>query len=83
MTNKQKWVDELIKECKKNFKDQNKNDLDTFKGVTKSIVRDALKALDKTWALWELEPDSKNLREQFHLLEHYLAYLIRFCEGKA
>lgn len=82
MPQKQNWIDDLIKECRKNFHKRNKNDPETFKKITESIVEDALKTLDKTWALWEIEPDSKDLREQFHLLEHYLSYLIRFCKGK-
>ena len=84
MANKQKWVDELIEECVRNVSNHNKkmNELEMFKAVTKSIVKDAEKTLDQTWALWEIDPDSKELREKFHLLEHYLSYLFRFCEGK-
>ena len=67
MTNKQKWVNEIIEECVKNATNSNKkmNESEMFKAVTKSIVRDAAKTLDETWASWEVEPDSKELREKF------------------
>ena len=84
MSNKQKWIDGVIEECVRNATDSNKtmDGLEMFKAVTKSIVRDAAKTLDETWALWEIETDSKTLREKFHLLECYLSYLSRFCDGK-
>ncbi len=82
MADNEEWVEKIIEECARNASDRKMNETETFKAVTKSIVRDAAKVLDETGALWELEPDSKELREKFHLLEHYLSYLFRFCEGK-
>ena len=49
------------------------------KGVTRSIVVDALKVMDD---MWEDCQDSPSLAENYYLLRHYLSYLKRFCEGK-
>ena len=49
------------------------------KGVTKSIVEDALKVMDDMWVDCQ---DSPRLVENYLLLRHYLDYLKRFCEGK-
>ena len=49
-----------------------------IKGVTRSIVVDALKVLDDMWVDCQ---DSPNLIENYYLLRHYLSYLKRFCEG--
>jgi len=57
------------------------NNLEGFRAVVKVVVRDALKALEDTQAEWEIDHNSQELREKFHLLRHYLDYLRRFCEG--
>jgi len=57
------------------------NNLEGFRAVVKVLVKDALKALEDTQVEWELEHNSQELREKFHLLRHYLDYLRRFCEG--
>ena len=49
------------------------------KGVTRSIVVDALKVMDDMWTDCQ---DSPRLVENYYLLRHYLDYLKRFCEGK-
>jgi hypothetical protein len=51
-----------------------------FKGVTRSLVVDALAVLDDMWEECQESPD---LREKCYLLYRYLNYLKRFCEGKA
>ena len=51
-----------------------------IKGVTRSLVVDALAVLDD---MWEECQESPNLRENCYLLYRYLNYLKRFCEGKA
>ncbi len=51
-----------------------------FKGVTRSLVVDALVVLDK---MWEECQNSPELREDYYQLHHYLDYLKRFCDGKA
>ena len=51
-----------------------------IKGVTRSLVVDALAVLDD---MWEECQGSPNLREKCYLLYRYLDYLKRFCEGKA
>ncbi len=51
-----------------------------FKGVTRSLVVDALAVLDD---MWEECQQSPNLRENCYLLYRYLDFLKRFCEGKA
>lgn len=57
------------------------NNLEGFKAVVKVVIRDALKALEDTRVEWELDHNSQELRERFHLLHHYIDYLRRFCEG--
>ena len=51
-----------------------------FKGVTRSLVVDALVVLDKMWEECQHSPE---LREDYYQLHHYLDYLKRFCDGKA
>ncbi len=51
-----------------------------FKGVTRSLVVDALAVLDKMWEECQHSPE---LREDYYQLHHYLDYLKRFCDGKA
>lgn len=48
-----------------------------FKAVIKSVLGDALKALEETEAEWELDHNSQELREKFHLLHHY-QYFVNF-----
>ncbi|MBU3959179.1 hypothetical protein KJ644_05310 [Candidatus Dependentiae bacterium] len=57
------------------------NNLEGFRAVVKVLVKDALKTLEDTRVEWELEHNSQELREKFHLLHHYLDYLRRFIEG--
>lgn len=56
------------------------NNLEGFKAVVKVLARDSLKALEDTEMEWELNHNSQELREKFHLLRHYLDYLRRFIE---
>ena len=56
------------------------NNLEGFKSVVKILARDSLKALQDTEVEWELDHNSQELREKFHLLRHYLDYLRRFIE---
>jgi hypothetical protein len=74
----------VLKGCLKNIpKNDNKsNDLEAFRAIVSSLVGDIEKMVNETWAVWELEPDSKELRERFHLLERCLSYIRRFCEGR-
>ena len=51
-----------------------------IKGVTRSLVVDALAVLDR---MWEECQNSPELREDYYQLHHYLDYLKRFCDGKA
>ena len=57
------------------------NNLEGFKAVVKVLARDSLKTLENTQVEWELDHNSQELREKFHLLRHYLDYLRRFVEG--
>ena len=47
----------------------------------KVLARDSLKALENTEVEWELDHNSQELREKFHLLRLYLDYLRRFVKG--
>jgi hypothetical protein len=49
------------------------------KGVTRSIVVDALKVMDDMSMECQNSPP---LAENYNLLRHYLDYLKRFCEGR-
>jgi hypothetical protein len=82
MSDNEEWVDRIIEECVKNAHDKNMNELEMFKAVTKSIAKDAGNTLDETSALRELDPDSKEIRKKLFLIQHYVSYLFRFCEGK-
>ncbi len=57
------------------------NNLEGFKTVLKVLIKDAGMALEDTKIEWELNHNSEELREKFHLVCHYLEYLRRFCEG--
>ncbi len=49
-----------------------------FKGVVKSLMQDASKVL----ALLELEVTGPEAERLMELLDHYLSYTERLCEGK-
>ncbi|MFQ6067745.1 MAG: hypothetical protein ACE5K3_10810 [bacterium] len=77
------WLKRVIDECnKKAGSAERKSNLELFKGVANSLVKDALKVLEEIEVEWELDHNSQELREKYYLLRHYLDYLRRFCEGK-
>jgi hypothetical protein len=55
------------------------NKADRIKGVTLSLVVNALAVMDD---MWEDCRNSPELAENYYLLRHYLSYIKRFCEGK-
>jgi hypothetical protein len=55
--------------------------LDMFKGVTRDLAVNALKAATDMEAAFRACPQSLGeAEEQYCLLRHYLDYLIRFCD---
>ncbi len=80
--NDEKWLKKIINDVFNEAKAKGLSEFDCFKAVMRSVLIDALKALEDTGAEWELDHNSQELREKFHLLHHYLDYLKRFCEGK-
>ena len=72
------WLKTMLSEVENQMRE---NNFEGFKAVVKVVVRDALKALEGTQVEWEIDHNSQELREKFHLLRHYLDYLRRFCEG--
>lgn len=72
------WLKETLSDIEVQMRE---NHLEGFKAVVKSVVRDAMKALEDTQVEWEVDHNSQELREKFHLLRHYLGYLKRYCEG--
>lgn len=77
------WFKKVIDDCyKKENSGEKKSDLELFRGVADSLVKDALKVLEDIEIEWELDSNSKKLRDKFYLLRHYLDYLKGFCEGK-
>jgi hypothetical protein len=82
MNDNQKWLERVNRECTGNSFEADLDELSMFRAVAKTIVGDAGKSLEETWALWELDSASPQIRENFHLLRQRLSYLFRFCEGK-
>ena len=79
-----KWLEGLIEECAESLakKSKTNEELAVFRLVITRFTKQTERMLDETWALWELEPDSRKLREKFHILEKHLSYVRRFCQGK-
>ena len=80
--NDEKWLNKAIEDIFKEAKSKGLNKFVCLKAVMRSVLIDALKALENTEAEWELDHNSQELREKFHLLRHYLDYLKRLCESK-
>jgi hypothetical protein len=72
-----------LKLLKRSPQKENSTDGYHFKPGARNVIISAASVLDETWALWEIDPSSKNLREKFYLLEYYLDYLKRFSEEEA
>jgi len=47
MSDNEEWVEKIIEECIRNASNKKMNELETFKAVTKSLVRDTGKTLDE------------------------------------
>ena len=75
----EEWLKKVIDDIWKEADAKGLNKFDCFKLVIKSVLVDALKALEDTEVEWELDHNSQELREKFHLLRHYLDYLTRYC----
>ena len=73
------WLEKALGEIETQMR---QNNLEGFKAIVKSLVRDAMKALEDTEVEWELDHNSKEIREKFAVVRHCLDYLKRFCEGK-
>ncbi|MEW5803266.1 MAG: hypothetical protein AB1847_14310 [bacterium] len=69
-----------LKSVKRFTKKEDADVKDHFKTVARHVTTSAASVLDETWAIWEIDPSSKELREKFSLLEYYLDYLKRLCE---
>jgi len=78
----EKWLKKAIDDVFREAKSKGLKKFDCFKAVIKSVLNNAFKALEDIEVEWELDHNSQELREKFHLLHHYLDYLKRFCEGK-
>jgi len=77
------WLKKAIDDCyKKEGFVEEESHLELFKGVANNLVKDALNVLEEIEVEWELDHNSRELREKYYLLRHYLDYLRRFCEGK-
>ena len=73
------WLEEILNEVETQMRE---NNLEGFKAVIKSLDAGAMKVLDETEDLWGKNANSKEMREKFIVLRHYLDYMKRFCEGK-
>lgn len=59
------------------------SELFRFKAITRNIAQKALMTLDDITAEeMQGEKRPKSRIEKYYLLNHYLSYLKRFCEGK-
>lgn len=84
-TKDERWLKKALKECfenrgKKVSKD--KQLLEGFSMLIRYTVQNMKDNLDKTRALWEENPASEELREQFDSLANCLSYLERYCREK-
>jgi hypothetical protein len=69
-----------LKIIRRSLHEENAEVKDHFKTVVRDVIISMAGVLDQTWALWEIDPSSEDLREKFSLLEYYLDYLKRFLE---
>lgn len=53
--------------------------LELFRGVVRSLVRDAVRVLKEMRCSDDL---SASAQERMQLLNHYLSYLARLCDGR-
>jgi len=79
----EEWLRKVINDVFKEAKSKGLDKLNCFMAVVRSVLVDALKALEDTEVEWELDHNSQELREKFLLLHHYLDYLKRFCESRS
>lgn len=86
MFNDDEWLKKVINDATKgiaDFKARSGNaDLDAFRGVTRSLVKGALNALDEVIALYESGKKRRELEEKLNLLYRHLDYLKRLCDGE-
>jgi len=59
-----------------------KEELDSFKAVTRNLVINAEKVVEEMDGLCIVCGQTEEMAEKYHLLKHYLDYLRRFCEGE-
>ena len=76
------WLERTLEDCFDNRPDNTKNgqNLKSFKILVRNLVKNIEKKVDEAQLLWEIEPESKELRQKFYSLNKYLFYLKRFCE---
>lgn len=77
----EEWLEKALKDCFEDRSDSiaNEIDLNGFRILVCNLVRNIEKEVEEARALWELTPDSKELRKKFYLLKKHLFYLRRFC----
>lgn len=86
MYNDEEWLRKVIEDATKGIPDfragSGNVDLDAFRGVTRSLVRNALNTLDEIISLYKSGKKKEELGEKLSLLYHHLDYLKRLCEGE-
>jgi hypothetical protein len=50
--------------------------------LIKGLSEKALKVLDETWSLWEIDPSSPDVRDKFYVLEECLDHIKRLCNER-
>ena len=72
------WLRTVLSDVENQMRE---NNIEGFKSIIKTLIKDIIKVLKDTQVEWELNHNSRELGERFHVLSHYLDYLRRFCEG--
>lgn len=73
------WLEKTLNEVETQMR---KNNIEGFKAAIKNLDKNIIKVLDEMESLWETDATSKEMREKFRLLRHYLDYMKRLYKGK-
>jgi len=78
----EEWLKQVLAEFEKDIP---LAPLERFKGVSRNLAQNALKTVEELKKLCNVydEPEYSQFMDKIYLLEHYLDYLVRFCEGRA
>lgn len=80
----EEWLKRVLNDCLENKAcgHEDKHTLRGFKMLVSNLVRSIERNLKDVKALWEKDPQSKELKRKFDSLEKALLYLRRFCDKR-